>query len=644
MKRKQSDITAADVEARIAELAALRKVKGRRPIPRFVAALRDPDLPVAKTAAMGLCDRDAILAPLRELLADPDPLLRWRACALAWFFMIKGFVPDLIAALRDGDPMVRAEAAWAMRCADTDAAAAALLKATRDPSGMVAHYAAWTLRRILKPRYPRLPSLKGSRIPPRPLRPEPRQPVRPPAAEVDDARAFEQLSCWTDLPVYRAPLVAPPAAGWRAGPPKTDGRRDPCRRARAATLIHIDGYPAPPLRRTDFRVVCSREALHFHVRCQYRGKGELAARHSHYGEPVYADNSIEIFLEPAGTGRVPYFQICLNTRNARCDVRRSGPPGHTWRPAGARDEPWQPQRIQSAVRVEKGFWHAELTVPFAELGLAGGKVNKLWRMNIVRNAYLFGGGQGGQPEGSETTSWANMGEHDAHQPRRFGYLWVDAGSIVSPACLRQIGRGDGSILDVEPLPLRPGLKGWKVLAGKLRAGGGEIAPVRGTRSPRPRADRSRPWSLSALLRWEQPIPFESFEVAAQIQIRQQVRFLFSPDRANMDLSFMAAYIHPINEINVAGIRHWKHWAPPYPGHLSIYKEVYPRLTHSHWYDVAVRVRPDRVQCLLDGAVQMELPNPCQPAAGGQGRPGVRYLTLHLVGGGRLRKPRLRPLE
>ena len=79
-------------------------------------------------------------------------------------------------------------------------------------------------------------------------------------------------------------------------------------------------------------MVSSPDALHFHIRSAYRGKGELAARHTTYGSPVHADNSIEIFLDPAGTGRERYFQICLNTRNARCDVRTDGPVGYTWRP------------------------------------------------------------------------------------------------------------------------------------------------------------------------------------------------------------------------------------------------------------------------------------------------------------------------
>lgn len=98
---------------------------------------------------------------------------------------------------------------------------------------------------------------------------------------------------------------------------------------------------------------------------------------------------------------------------------------------------------------------------------------------------------------------------------------------------------------------------------------------------------------------------------------------------------MAAYINLINEINVAGMHRWEHWAPPYPGHLSIFKEVYPRLTHSRWYRLAVRVRPERLQLLLDGAVHMECPNP---------EPDARHLALGFVAGGRVRKLRIRPLE
>jgi len=453
MARRRSRPTRPDVEARVARLAELRKLKGRRPVTEFIAALRDPALPVAKTAAMGLCDRQAVIQPLSELLADPDPALRWRACSLAWFFMIKDFLPQLIGALSDPDPMVRTEAAWAMRSAETDAAAAALLKALKDPQRMVAHYASWTLRRIIRPRHPHLPSLRRARIPELPLLPEPRRrPARRARGVGDDALAFEQFACSAELPAYRAPQARPQRGRQAADPPKTDGRRDRAyARAAHAELIHIDGYPQPPLRKTDFRVVCTAQALHFHIRCAYRRRGELAARHAAYGSPVYMDNSLEIFLEPTGRGRAPYFQICLNTRNARCDVL-AWSPGHTWKPAGPRDkEPWRPKHIQTAVRVEKGFWNAELTVPFAELGLKPGRINKVWRMNIIRNAHL--------PECGEQTSWCDLGDHDAHQPAKFGYLWVDAGRIVN---------ADADIFSATPLPLARGLKGWTLLKGDVR--------------------------------------------------------------------------------------------------------------------------------------------------------------------------------
>jgi len=590
-KRRSGD----RVEARVARLHALRQVKGKGPVGRFVAALRDPDYAVAKTAAMGLCDRKAIVPPLRELLSDPDPAMRWRAAALAWAFLIREFVPDLIRALRDRDRMVRAEAAWALRCADTDAAVRALLRATKDPDRMVAHYAAWTLRAVVKVKHPELRALKGVRLPALPLRPErrPRRRARAPAVG-DNARAFEQFACQAKLPAYRAPLAAAP---------RTDGKRAACyAKAAAAGLVHIDGYPDAPLRKSDFRVVCSPEALHFHVRCRYVEKSELDASHRTYGSGVYADNSVEIFLDPTGAGGGRYFQICVNTRNARCDMLVGSPPGHTWRPgAGGETVAWRPRGVRSAVRVEKGHWDLELAVPFADLGLAAGKVNKLWRMNVVRNAHL--------PGLYENTSWCDLGDNDAHRPERFGYLWVDAGDVVN---------ADAAIFEAVPLPLRPGLKGWTPLRGQFRAAAGEVAPV----------------GPGGTLRWDRPIPFESFEVAAEVMIRHQMRLMFSPDAAGSELSFMVAYINLINEMNVAAMRHWVHWSPKYPGQLSIFKEVYPRLTHSRWYDVAVRVRPERLQCLLDGAVHMEMPTP---------RADVRHFGLGFVAGGRVRKLRVRPL-
>ncbi|HET6427797.1 MAG TPA: carbohydrate-binding family 9-like protein, partial [Phycisphaerae bacterium] len=499
-----------------------------------------------------------------------------------------------IDGLRDPDRMVRTEAAWALRWSRSNAAAKALLAATRDPERIVAHYAAWTLRRCILPHCPDLPALKGRRVTVPPLMPEPHRPSAAAGAVDDDARAFEQFACSSSLPTCRAAMAA--------RPPAADGHRGRAYAAAAAAkLIHIDGYPEPPVRPTEFRAVCSADALHMHIRCAYRGRGELAARHTEYGSSVHADNSVEVFLDPSGRGRGPYFQIAVNTRNARCDAL-TWPPGHTWKPAGRRGgETWRPAGVRSAVRVEKGFWTVEIVVPFADLGLRAGRINKLWRMNVVRNARLA--------EGQETTSWCDLGDYDAHQPGKFGWLWVDAGSVVN---------ADAAVFEAEPLPLEPNLPGWVLLRGYPSVRDGRLVAPFGT----------------SLLRWTGTIPHEAFEVTAEAMIRHQFRLLFSPDPANRQVSWMAAYINTINEINVAGMHRWDHWAPELPGHLGIFKEVYPRLTHSRWYEITVRVRPDRIQTLLDGAVHMELPNP---------NPDVRYLGMALIGGGSVRKLRLRPL-
>ena len=253
------------------------------------------------------------------------------------------------------------------------------------------------------------------------------------------------------------------------------------------------------------------------------------------------------------------------------------------------------------MKAEKDAYHVELVVPFADLGTRPGRINKLWRINVVRNAHL--------DTGQETTSWVDMGDYDAHQPEKFGWLWVDAGSVVN---------ADGAALACDPIPLEPGLAAFKVISGRPAVSDGEVSVPVG----------------HAKLLLRKPIEHAAFEVAAEGQLRNQLRFMFAGDAENRTLGWMATYINLLNEINVAYLSEWEHWAPPQPGHLGIVTEVYPRLTHSRWYRLAVRVRPQRVQMLIDDIVHLECPNP---------EPDARWFGLGFVTGGRLRKLRVRAL-
>ena len=587
-----SVVTSQDVESRLAVLVGLREVPGDQAVPRLVAGLRDPDLAVAKTATLVLRDRQAHLVPLRELLKDKDPGLRWRACTLAWWFQITELGPDMARALRrDPDPMVRAEAAWGLQHCRSEAAARALCAATKDPDRMVAHYAAWNLR-VIQTHSPQLTWLKGRTIVIPPLLPEPpKRKSRHAPVIKDDQRAFEQLACSVSMPTCRAPLIESN---------KVDGRLKRCYgRTPAGTLIHMDGQTGAPSRRTEFHVACSSRALHVLVRCQYTGKAELSSRGA--AGPAYGDNGVELFLDPTGRGADRYFQICVDTSNATRTAIARCPNWHVWQPEGYRPERWQPAGLRTAVRVEKGWWTAEIAVPFADLHLSTGAMNKAWRINVTRSCPL--------PDGLEATSWCNLEGITAHRPDLFGYLWLDAGNIAN---------ADAAVFETVPLPLHDRLQGWTVLRGNVVAAEGTVTSLAGR----------------SALRWNRPIPFEQFEVSAEINLAHQVRFMFAGDAANSAPGLSAGYLRKINEVHLSHVRDWLDWTPPYPGLLTIYKEVYPRLTHSRWYRAAVRVGKRRCQLLLDGAVQFEMPRPPTPA---------RYLGLAFVDGGSLRKLSVRPL-
>jgi len=595
-----------DLESRLAAVVELRKLQGPAPLPQLAAALRDPDIAVAKIALTGLIDRKAHVGPLRELLNDPDPAMRWRACTLAWWFHLKELAGQLTAALTDdSEPMVRAEAAWGLQCSDDDAAAEALARACRDHNRYVAHYAAWNLR-VLAAHNPLLPSLAGKKIEPPPLLPErPGRAHRPAAAKrgvprpgtpsrlsAEEAAAFEQFAFSVPLPACRAPLADEPTT--------IDGELKGCY-GQGDSLQFMDAWPARPSRGTAFRAACSSDTLYLHIRCQFAGQEELAARCTADGPGVFADNCVEVFLDPTGQGVGPCHHLCINTANARCFLRSPSPHWHVWQPEGLRDEPWQPKATRTAVKVEDGFWNAELAIPFADLGLEAAKLNKLWRLNVVRSAHLA--------EGGEVTSWCDLGGCDAHRPELFGYLWLDAGRVMN---------ADASVFQAKLLPVSDELKGWTILRGRFAVADGTVEALDG----------------SSALRWDEPLGFEQFEVSAEVQLRHQVRFMFAADADNSVLGFDGAYLRMINEAHFAHCKGWRDWAPALPGVLTIYKEVYPRLTHSRWYQAAIRILRERCQLLLDGAVCIEMPRPAMPA---------RHFGLAFAGGGKVRKLRFAPL-
>ena len=77
--------------------------------------------------------------------------------------------------------------------------------------------------------------------------------------------------------------------------------------------------------------------------------------------------------------------------------------------------------MKVATKVGKKAWTVELIIPFKEMGVKAGKINRAWAVNFNRMAYLL--------EGTEDTAWSPTGGDDSHVPAKFGALWLDAGTV-----------------------------------------------------------------------------------------------------------------------------------------------------------------------------------------------------------------------
>ncbi len=403
--------------------------------------------------------------------------------------------------------------------------------------------------------------------------------VRPPVS--GQAAQFAGFRGGADLPSYRAVLVGQA--------PVVDGEMDLAYgAAEPIQLVFINGEDRKPEAPTTARAVCTKDALYVLFQCRYREAGAVQWSHRTRDDAVWNDNCVEIFLEPTGAGSGSYYQVTVN-------------PGGTVADSFARDHKAWNGELAVKTKVAPGLWTAELAIPFSQLSLPGGKVNKVWRMNLMRFNLAP----------AEDTSWCVLGDYSSHVPSRFGYLWVDAGTE----------------LNASPQQMQPwetifnghSLAGWKVHAGtvSVRDGMMVVPPAR-----------------SAVVLLEEPLPYDDLVLGAEVMSDKQFRFMFSPDAANEKTGFYATFINLINESNVALMRGWEYWVPPLGWHLTIPHYGPCPMQDATWYTCQVRFRPSRTSLLLNGRVLLETPNLY---------PGARYFGLHIIGGGKVRNVRIRKL-
>jgi len=175
---------------------------------------------------------------------------------------------------------------------------------------------------------------------------------------------------------------APPRT---AAPPTLDGRLDdPCwNQALALTEFHLLGTaaasPAADLPATRALLAWDAQALYVAFDCREPLAATLVTKVSEPDGPVWSDDSVEIFLDPAGT-REGFVQIAVNAAGTLMDGIQCGLPGKL-------DLTWDTGAAVAGNRAAEG-WTVELAIPWAGLPLTAPQAD--WTFHLARNRRVAG--------------------------------------------------------------------------------------------------------------------------------------------------------------------------------------------------------------------------------------------------------------
>lgn len=207
-------------------------------------------------------------------------------------------------------------------------------------------------------------------------------------------------------PPGRAPSVAPrprpePPTGYvvaAEATPRVDGDLGDEAWAKAYPLrlrrtLDGSGRAAKP---TAVRCLRDKSTLYIAVRCAEPLLGKLRAPSRPRDGDFWQDDSVEVFIGPAGGG---YCHFGVTATGSVYDAR-------------GKDRSWD-SGFRAAVGREKEAWTAEVAIPLADLA-GEGPTPPRWRANFTRNRYAAGRW--------EEMAWSPTFLSDSHVPRRFGHL------------------------------------------------------------------------------------------------------------------------------------------------------------------------------------------------------------------------------
>jgi hypothetical protein len=93
---------------------------------------------------------------------------------------------------------------------------------------------------------------------------------------------------------------------------------------------------------------------------------------------IYTEDTVEIFLQPAGAAEGSFFQFMVSARGTRFDARHDGSTADV----GGYAPEWQ-----AAAALRPGGWCAEAIIPYAALGVAGPpQAGDVWRANFCQDS------------------------------------------------------------------------------------------------------------------------------------------------------------------------------------------------------------------------------------------------------------------
>jgi hypothetical protein len=179
----------------------------------------------------------------------------------------------------------------------------------------------------------------------------------------------------------------------------------------------IGNDPVP--QKTIFRLAYDDQHLYLKARMLEPSIRQIKATIRENDIGGFSDDSVELFLDPEGQGKV-FYQFCINSLGAVYDARVDP------RAIGATDTVTWDSGTLTRTAVGQDCWELRAAVPFAAFVKGPPQARSTWRFNLCRNRFV-------EPESPPFSAWSpTLGGF--RTPERFGIVTFnaveDAGKVL----------------------------------------------------------------------------------------------------------------------------------------------------------------------------------------------------------------------